>query len=190
MQIYYTNEIFSALPKVIERSWGFQCIEIIPTSLIKIFPSRETTSLFSLLFCAIPLYLLLLVLSPKPFKDLPDRHFSSTLVFTGLYILLEIKNIWKQECDQKKRREISLMSTISWSEMRQQNNEDITVCSVNHPTTRTCRLVRRFCSRQNHLALPVKWNLFSIPLSIAPFISYDFAKRNLDFLVTFQFKNN
>lgn len=113
MQIYYTNEIFSALPKVIERSWGFQCIEIIPTSLIKIFPSRETTSLFSLLFCAIHLYLLLLVLSPKPYKDLPDRHFSSILVFTGLYILLEIKNIWKQECDQKKKGERSLLRVLS-----------------------------------------------------------------------------
>ena len=86
------------------------------------FPSRETTSLFSLLFCAIPLYLLLLVLSPKPYKDLPDRHFSSILVFTGLYILLEIKNIWKQECDQKKKeRDISYeYYLMNWNEATEQ----------------------------------------------------------------------
>lgn len=117
--------IFSALPKVIERSWGFHCNEIIAILLNLSLQRNHKSFLFP--FCAIPLYSLLLVLSPKPYKNLPDRHFSSILFFRTLHTVGN-KEYMGAGMWPKKRKEISLTSTISWSEMKQQNNEDIKVC--------------------------------------------------------------
>ena len=47
--------IFSALPKVIERSWGLQCIEIIPTSLNLSLQRNHKSFLFAFL-CHSPLF--------------------------------------------------------------------------------------------------------------------------------------
>ena len=123
--------IFSALPKVIERSWGLQCIEIIPTSLNLSLQRNRKSFLFAFL-CHSPLFT---TASSFP-QALQGPAWQAFLVYFSFHRTLHTvgnKEYTEAGMWPKKRRDISLTSTISWSEMRQQNNEDITVCSVNHP---------------------------------------------------------
>lgn len=150
------------MPKVIERSWARFPKKWNNPNITKSSLQRNHKSFLFAFLCHSPLFT---TASSFP-QALQGPAWQAFLVYFSFHRTLHTvgnKEYTEAGMWPKKRREISLASTISWSEMRQQNNEDITVYSVNHPTTRTCRLVRRFCSRQNHLALPVEWNLFSIP---------------------------
>ena len=150
------------MPKVIERSWARFPKKWNNPNITKSSLQRNHKSFLFAFLCHSPLFT---TASSFP-KALQGPAWQAFLVYFSFHRTLHTvgnKEYTEAGMWPKKRREISLTSTISWSEMRQQNNEDITVYSVNHPTTHTCRLVRRFCSRQNHLALPVEWNLFSIP---------------------------
>ena len=155
--------IFSALPKVIERSWGLQCIEIIPTSLNLSLQRNHKSFLFAFL-CYSPLFT---TASSFP-QALQGPAWQAFLVYFSFHRTLHtVGNKEYMEAGmwpKKKERDISYEYYLMiWNEATEQWRHYSLLSQPPYiSTTRTCRLVRRFCSRQNHLALPVEWNLFSI----------------------------